>query len=172
MVRSSGPRTASTMQNSLAPSAAVSRAAASTSSVSRNGVASTGVSKRGGLGAEVAVLGAATRLGREDALHLDGVAAPGQPDLVGEGGERRDLSVGNRRQRRKLFGCQSLLANYQLVVGQGDGVESREGHHGRQRRCSGSLPRWSGSGARRGSSCAGNGPLRRPHAGRRVVRVE
>ena len=46
MVRSSGPRTASTMQNSLAPSAAVSRAAASTWSVSRKGVASTGVSKR------------------------------------------------------------------------------------------------------------------------------
>ena len=44
-VRSSGPRTASTMQNSDAPSAAVSRAAASTSSVSRNGVAFTGVSK-------------------------------------------------------------------------------------------------------------------------------
>ena len=46
MVRSSGPRTASTMQNSVAPTAAVSRAASSTSSVSRNGVASTGVSKR------------------------------------------------------------------------------------------------------------------------------
>src|SRR4051794_5214829 len=45
IVRSSGPRTASTMQNSDAPSAAVSWAAASTSSVSRNGVAFTGVSK-------------------------------------------------------------------------------------------------------------------------------
>ena len=44
MVRSSGPRTASTMQNSLAPSAAVSRAAARTSSVSRKGVAFTTVS--------------------------------------------------------------------------------------------------------------------------------
>ncbi len=39
MVRSSGPRTANTMQNSDAPSLAVSAAAASTSSVSRNGVA-------------------------------------------------------------------------------------------------------------------------------------
>ena len=46
MMRSSGPRTASTMQNSDAPSAAVSAAAASTSSVSRKGVAFTGVSKR------------------------------------------------------------------------------------------------------------------------------
>ena len=46
MVRSSGPRTASTMQNSEAPRAAVSRAAARTSSVSRKGVALTGVSKR------------------------------------------------------------------------------------------------------------------------------
>ena len=46
MVRSSGPRTASTMQNSEAPSAAVSRAAVRTSSASRKGVALTGVSKR------------------------------------------------------------------------------------------------------------------------------
>ncbi len=46
MVRSSGPRTASTMQNSDAPSGLVSPAARSTSSVSRNGVAFTGVSKR------------------------------------------------------------------------------------------------------------------------------
>ena len=45
-MRSSGPRTASTMQNSDAPSAAVSRAAVSTSSVFRKGVALTGVSKR------------------------------------------------------------------------------------------------------------------------------
>ncbi len=46
MTRSSGPRTARTMQNSVAPSAAVSAAAARTSSVSRKGVAFTGVSKR------------------------------------------------------------------------------------------------------------------------------
>ena len=45
-VRSSGPRTARTMQNSVAPAAAVSAAAASTSPVSRKGVAFTGVSKR------------------------------------------------------------------------------------------------------------------------------
>ena len=42
IVRSSGPRTASTMQNSDAPRAAVSRAAPRTSSLSRNGVANTG----------------------------------------------------------------------------------------------------------------------------------
>ena len=46
MVRSSGPRTASTMQNSEAPAALVSSAACSTSSVSRKGVALTGVSNR------------------------------------------------------------------------------------------------------------------------------
>ncbi len=45
IVASFGPRTASTMQNRLAPRSAVSRAARSTSSVSRNGVASTWVSK-------------------------------------------------------------------------------------------------------------------------------
>src|SRR3984957_3898396 len=43
MLRSSGPRTASTMQNSDAPRAAVSWAAARTSVVSRKGVALTGV---------------------------------------------------------------------------------------------------------------------------------
>ncbi len=46
MVRSSGPRTASTMQNSDAPAARVSPAACSTSSVSAKGVALTGLSKR------------------------------------------------------------------------------------------------------------------------------
>ena len=46
MVRSSGPRTASTMQNSEAPAALVSGGGRSTSSVSRNGVALTGVSNR------------------------------------------------------------------------------------------------------------------------------
>ena len=45
-VRSSGPRTARTRQNSDAPAALVSSAARSTSSVSRNGVAFTGLSKR------------------------------------------------------------------------------------------------------------------------------
>ena len=45
IVRSSGPRMASTMQNSVAPRAAVSLAAAMTSAVSRNGVACTGDSK-------------------------------------------------------------------------------------------------------------------------------
>ena len=45
-MRSSGPRMASTMQNSEAPEARVSSAAASTSSASRNGVAFTGLSKR------------------------------------------------------------------------------------------------------------------------------
>jgi hypothetical protein len=44
IVRSSGPRTARTMQNSEAPSRAVSSAASRTSSVSRKGVAFTGVS--------------------------------------------------------------------------------------------------------------------------------
>ncbi len=46
MVRSSGPRTASTMQNSDAPAALVSSAARSTSPVSANGVALTGESNR------------------------------------------------------------------------------------------------------------------------------
>ena len=57
-----------------------------------------------GLRAEVAVLGAAAGLGGEDALHLHLGTAPGQPHLVGEGGERRHALVGDRRQRGQLVG--------------------------------------------------------------------
>ena len=102
MVRSSGPRTARTMQNSEAPRAAVSRAAARTSSVSRKGVALTGRVEAGGLRAEVAVLGAAAGLGREDALDLDLGPAPGQPDLMGQRGQGHDGAVGQGGQGGEL----------------------------------------------------------------------
>ena len=52
----------------------------------------------GRLGAEVAVLGAAAGLGRQDALDLDLGAAPGQANGMGEGGEIVHLVVGERSQ--------------------------------------------------------------------------
>ena len=117
MVRSSGPRTARTMQNSEAPTAAVSRAAASTSSVSRNGVAFTGVSKRGRLAAEVAVLGAAAGLDRQDALDLDLGAAPREADLVGERGERRHRLVGDPGEHGELVGGEEAPVVEQRLLG-------------------------------------------------------
>ena len=56
----------------------------------------------GRLGAEVAVLGAAAGLGGQDALDLDAVAAPGQANLVGQGGEARRRLWRQCRQRRQL----------------------------------------------------------------------
>src|SRR3978361_1286743 len=81
--RLSGPRTAATMQNSVAPVAAVSLAAST-----RDGVYSQGGAAGGGelpgLRAEVAVLGAAAGLQADDALDLDLRPAPAHPHLVGE----------------------------------------------------------------------------------------
>jgi hypothetical protein len=67
-----------------------------------------GVQERGGLNggvevgrlrAEVAVLGAAARLGRQDPFDLDGRPVPGQPDLVGQRGQGGDVLVGQLGQR-------------------------------------------------------------------------
>ena len=86
MVRSSGPRTARTMQNSEAPRRG---------RLLGRGQHLVGVEERRGLhrrvelgrlAAEVAVLGAAAGLGRQDALDLDLGPAPGQAHLVGQGG--------------------------------------------------------------------------------------
>jgi len=77
-----GPLMARTMQNSDAPSAAVSRAAVSTSSVSRNGVAFTACQSASS-GSRVAVSGH-RRFWPTDALDLHLGAAPRQADLVGE----------------------------------------------------------------------------------------
>ena len=73
--RSSGPRTAATMQNSVAPVAAVCLAASTSAGMSSQ-TARTGDVNRPGLRAEVAVLGAAAGLQRDDALDLDLGAAP------------------------------------------------------------------------------------------------
>ena len=127
MVRSSGPRTARTMQNSLAPSSAVSRG---------RGQHLLGVEERRGqhrrveagrLGAEVAVLRTAAGLGRQDALHLDRVAAPGQAHLVGQGGQQRHGRVGDGGQLGELLGRQAFLPPKQLVT---DGIEQVGGGHG------------------------------------------
>ncbi len=173
MVRSSGPRTASTMQNSEAPRAAVSRAAARTSSVSRKGVALTGRVEARGLRAEVAVLGAAAGLGGQDALDLDLGPAPGQPDLVGQGGQRHDGAVGQRGQRGELVRRQeaTLVEEGGLCAGDHSSVRRTQGDLGRRRR------RRSGSGAERKATglvvvtaptvVAGCGP---PEVGRRAGR--
>ena len=71
------------MQNSVAPVAAVSRAASTSEGMSSQ-AARTGRVEQAGLRAEVAVLGAAAGLDRDDALDLDLRTAPPHPHLVGE----------------------------------------------------------------------------------------
>ena len=110
MVRSSGPRTARTMQNSDAPRAAVSRAAVEDLvGIEEGGGLDRGV-EPGGLRAEVAVLGAAAGLGRQDPLDLDLGPAPGQADLVGQRGQGHDGAVGQGGQGGQLVpGQQAAL---------------------------------------------------------------
>ena len=81
----------------------------------------------GGLRAEVAVLGAAARLGGEDALHLDLGPAPRQPHLVGQRGQRRHALVGQRRQRRQLLGGELPPLVEEGVAGRGE-EGTRRGH--------------------------------------------
>ena len=97
--RASGPRTAATMQNSVAPVAAVSFAACTSDGMSSQ-AARTGDCEQPGLRAEVAVLGAAAGLDRHDALDLDLGAAPAQPHLVGEGEQVGQRLVGQLRALR------------------------------------------------------------------------
>ena len=73
----------------------------------------------GRLGAEVAVLGAAAGLGRQDALDLDLGPAPVQPDLVGERGQRGDPRVGQLGQRGELLAGQQTALVEQGGLGRG-----------------------------------------------------
>ena len=124
-VRSSGPRTASTMQNSEAPSRAVSSAAASSSSPVEQGRGPHRRVEAGRLAAEVAVLGAAPGLARDDALHLDGRTAPGQAHLVGEGAQ------GRRRLHRQSGQTGQLRRGQQpALVEQGGGGGRQQVGHG------------------------------------------
>ena len=95
-----------------------------------------GVEERGGLhrgvearrlGAEVAVLGAAPGLGREDALDLDRRPAPGQPDLVGQRGQCRHRLVGHDGQRCQLLGVEGAALVEQGAGGRGDQAPQRVG---------------------------------------------
>ena len=87
-----------------------------------------------GLRAEVAVLGAAARLGRQDALDLDLGPAPGQPDLVRQGGEVHDGTVGQRGQGGELVGRQeaALVEEGRLCSGDHSPVRRAEGDLGRR----------------------------------------
>ena len=86
-----------------------------------------------GLRAEVAVLGAAAGLGREDALDLDLGAAPGEAHLVGQRGEVHDGAVGQCGQRGELVAGQEAALVEEGPLGSGD--------HGPVRRTQGDLGR-------------------------------
>ncbi|MDQ0865135.1 hypothetical protein QF036_002716 [Arthrobacter globiformis] len=79
----SGPRTAATMQNSVAPGGrGFLRGLDQFGDVEPD--AADGGVEQAGLAAEVAVLRAAAGLDGDDALHLDVFAAVPEPDLVGK----------------------------------------------------------------------------------------
>ena len=96
--RSSGPRTAATRQNSVAPVAAVCRAASTSAGMSSR-TARTGRLEAARLRAEVAVLGAAAGLDRDDPLDLDGRAAPSHPHLMSQLQRLRHPLVGQAPAR-------------------------------------------------------------------------
>ena len=131
MVRSSGPRTASTMQNSEAPAALVSSAAGQYLVGVEEGRGLDRGVEPGRLRTEVAVLGAATRLGRQDALHLDLGPAPGQAHLVGQGGQRRHVGVGQGGQSGQLLAGQQAPLVEECRLGRVDAGPGRRGVDGR-----------------------------------------
>ena len=126
--RSSGPRTAATMQNSLAP---VARGLLGRLD-QLGDVEPHRAHRRGelaGLAAEVAVLGAAAGLERDDALDLDLGAAPLHPHLVGQ----REQLVEHARPgccstARICSSVERLTALEHLLAG---GREPRTGRSGR-----------------------------------------
>ena len=74
----------------------------------------------GRLRAEVAVLGTSAGLGREDPLDLHLGPAPGQPDLVGQRGQRHDRAVGQCGQRGQLGAGQEPALVEERPFGSGD----------------------------------------------------
>ena len=172
MVRSSGPRTASTMQNSEAPSGR---------GLAGGGEDLVGVEERRGLDrrvearrlrAEVAVLGAAAGLGRQDALDLDLGPAPGQPDLVGQRGQghhrRRRAARPARRARRPVRRrrSSSRAVSAAAITALSAALEGDLGRGRRRRRGAADGTVTEGDGARGGHGAHGSGS---GVAGRRTV---
>ena len=107
----------------------------------------------------MAVLGAAPRLGRQDALDLDLGAAPGQADLVGQGGQVHDGAVGQGGQGGELARVEqaALVEEGRLGAGDHRPVRRTEGGLGRRRRAAGRRDRAEGDGARGGHGAYGSG---------------
>ncbi len=125
--RSSGPRTAATMQNSVAPDLAVCLAAST-----RLGMSSQRAAHRGReqprLRAEVAVLGAAAGLEADDALDLDLGAAPAHPHLVGQRQQLLEPVVGQLQHLQDLVLVEPVAALEHLLPGQTQHVHRRLRH--------------------------------------------
>ncbi len=81
----------------------------------------------GRLAAEPAVLRAGPGLGRDDPLDLHRGPAPGQADLMGQGGQRRQGLGRQGGQCRQLLGCQDAPL---LEQGGGGGVQRIGRHRG------------------------------------------
>ena len=114
--RSSGPRTAATMQNSVAPVLAVCLAASTRLGMSSQALR-TGEANRPGLRAEVTVLGAAAGLEADDALDLDLRSAPAHPDLVGQRQQLVEPIVGQPQHGEHLVLVEALAPLQHLLTG-------------------------------------------------------
>ena len=124
--RSSGPRTAATMQNSVAPVAAVSCAASN----ERRDVEPRGAHRRvepPRLRAEVAVLRAAAGLDRDDPLDLDLRAAPAHAHLVREREHLVDAVVGQPQHLEDLLLGEADALVQHLLASHGEDVRSCHG---------------------------------------------
>ena len=122
-----GPRTASTMQNSLAPRlGGLPRRLEDLLDVKERCCLDRRV-ELGGLGAEMTVLRAPAGLRREDPFDLDLGTTPGKADLVGEGGQHRHRFIGQRGQRRELSQAERAPLVDQRVAGGAE--EGPRGQH-------------------------------------------
>ena len=121
--RALGPRTAATMQNSVAPVFAVCFAASTSIGMSSH-AERTGRLEEPRLGAEVAVLRAAAGLQRDDALDLHLRAAPAHAHLVGQRQQRVEGLVGKVEHLEHLRLGEPLTGLEHLAAGD---VENRHG---------------------------------------------
>ncbi len=112
----------------------------------------------------MAVLGAPTGLGREDALDLDLGAAPGETHLMGQCGQVHDRAVGQRGQRGELVDGQetALVEERRLCSGDDGPVRRAQGDLGRRRRAVHWRGVAEGDGARCGHGAHGSGRVGSP----------
>ena len=122
-----------------------------------------------GLRAEVAVLGAAAGLHRDDALDLDLGAAPAQPHLVGEGQQVGQVVVGQAQHLEHLRLVEPAALVEHLRPGGREDVSGRQWWSARRKSAASKVPPRAGARPARAAS-RNSGGVQRPGAGRAAHR--